>query len=110
MKITFALLMAIALAGCGVSQAEKQQQDFFEVQAYAHLKRGIIEPEILSWAKQHKLSRVSDGSTDIILFAPAIDTRWPHIPCSKTFTQIRIKIKEDKGLASYQLGRGGVCL
>ena len=110
MKNTVTLLMAIALTGCGVSPAEKQQQDFFEVQAYAHLKRDMKEHEILSWAEQHALSRVSDGSKDIILFAPAITTRWPHFPCAKTFTQIRIKLTESNGLASYQLGRGGVCM
>ncbi len=110
MKISVALLMAIALTGCGASHAEKQQQDFFEVQAYAHLKLDMKEQEILSWAKQHELSRVSDGSKDIILFAPRVSTRWPHFPCANTFTQIRIKLKENNGLASYQLGRGGVCL
>ena len=110
MKITVALLMAIALTGCGASRAEKQQQDFFEVQAYSHLKRDMKEQEILSWAEQHKLSRVSEGSKDIILFAPGITTRWPHFPCAKTFTQIRIKLTDSNGLASYQLGRGGICL
>lgn len=110
MKITVALLMAVALSGCGVSPAEKQQQDFFEVQAYADLKQGLDERQILSWAKRHKLSRVSDGSKDIILFAPGISTRWPNFPCAKTFTQIRIKITKEGGLTSYQLGRGGVCL
>ena len=110
MKITVALLMAIALTGCGASRAEKQQQGFFEVQAYSHLKRDMKEQEILSWAEQHKLSRVSDGSKDIILFAPGITTRWPHFPCAKTFTQIRIKLTDRNGLASYQLGRGGICL
>ena len=48
MKITVALLMAIALTGCGASRAEKQQQDFFEVQAYSHLKRDMKEQEILN--------------------------------------------------------------
>ena len=110
MKITVALLMAIALTGCGASRAEKQQQDFFEVQAYSYLKRDMKEQEILSWAEQHKLSRVSDGSKDIILFAPGITTRLPHFPCAKTFTQIRIKLTDSNGLASYQLGRGGICL
>ena len=110
MKIFVPLLMAIALTGCGASHAEKQQQDLFEVQAYAHLKHDMKEQEILSWAKQHKLSRVSDGSKDIILFAPRVSTRWPHFPCVNTFTQIRIKLKENNGLASYQLGRGGVCM
>lgn len=110
MRIALALFLLLILAGCSVSRAERDQQDFFEVEAYKSLKRGMTEPEILSWAGVHRLGRVSDGSDDIILFAPGIGTRWPHIPCARTFTQIRIKLDGKRTLASYMLGRGGVCL
>lgn len=110
MKLALALFLASMLAGCSASRAEKDQQDFFEVEAYARLKPSMTEAQILSWAGSHKLGRASDGSTDIILLAPGIDTRWPHIPCARTFTQIRITLDGQRRLASYRLGRGGVCL
>ena len=110
MRIAFALLVVIVLGGCGASSAERRQQDLFEAKALAHLKRDMTEHEILLWANQNNLRRVSDGSSDIILFARGVETRWPHFPCAETFTQIRIKLTESKGLASYKLGRGGVCL
>ena len=110
MKIRFALLVAVVLSGCGTSRAERQQQDFFVAQSKTHLKQGMAEREILLWASGHNLRKASDGSSDIILFAPGVNTRWPHFPCANTFTTIRIKLTEHKFLASYKLGRSGVCL
>ncbi|MBB5866540.1 hypothetical protein [Xanthomonas sp. 3058] len=112
LAIGVAAMLLVALSGYGCtahpSPAEQQQQTYWRGKAERELAPGMSKAQVQAWAAHHTL-RQTNGMTPMLMAEP-VETRWPHFPCATTFTMISLTYDAQDTLASFTVGRAGICL